>query len=101
MPPHTRRTGAGLNSGTAAGNGSSARAPDPRQRKRRAANPAKLVKKALALLEKRLDDGDLKESSLADVIRLLKISADVQHRAPREVMVRWVDPEEWAKRKKG
>ncbi len=52
-----------------------------------------LFRKALALLEERLDSQDLK-SSLADLIRLLKVSRELEGSNPGPVEVRWVESEE-------
>lgn len=52
-----------------------------------------LVEKALALLERRIDD-DRMSSSLADLVRLLELAREWEVGGEQVVVVRWVDPDE-------
>jgi hypothetical protein len=60
-----------------------------RRTTRKASTREKLVRKALALIERRMDQEAI-NSSLSDLIRLLELS---EERECEEVRAGWVDPE--------
>ena len=53
----------------------------------------KLVDKAIACFEKKLDDDDMK-ATVGDFIRLLQLQKEFEGDDTREIKVTWVDPEE-------
>ncbi len=59
---------------------------------KRASRRDRLIRKALALVERRLDSDEL-NTSVADLIRLLELSD--KERGDREVRATFVDPEEF------
>ena len=56
------------------------------QRKHR----ARIVKKAIESIEKKLGTDDMKVT-LADLVRLLQIEKELYANEPREVRVRWIE----------
>ncbi len=63
-----------------------------RAAKKPPAKKSALVRKALALIERRLDSDDL-NTSVGDLIRLLEMTE--KHDGPRRVEATFVDPEDF------
>lgn len=63
-----------------------ARASKPR------ASPQDLVQKALALLDRRIEDERV-NLSISDLVRLLELAKEWEQEKPRPVMAGWVDPD--------
>ncbi len=53
---------------------------------------AALVNKLLKSIERRLEKDELK-ATLGDFIRLLQLKKELEDEEPREIEVRWVEPE--------
>jgi len=56
-------------------------------------NRARIVRKAIESIEAKLGTGEMKPT-LADLVRLLQIEKELDADEPREVRVRWVEPDE-------
>ena len=58
---------------------------------------ADVVERLLRKVERKLaDDADLK-ATVGDYIRLLQLQKELQDEEPREIEVRWIDPEKLEK----
>jgi hypothetical protein len=53
---------------------------------------AKVVEELIEKFEKKLGDSDVK-ATLGDYIRLLQLRRELDEEEPREIEVKWVDPE--------
>jgi hypothetical protein len=58
----------------------------------RAIDKAALVNRLLNSIERRLEKDELK-ATLGDFIRLLQLQKELEDEEPREIEVRWVEPE--------
>ena len=54
---------------------------------------ARIVRKAIENIETRLGTQEIKPT-VADLVRLLQIEKELETDEPREVRVRWVEPDE-------
>ena len=61
----------------------------PKKRKRRT-NKAKLVDKAIACFEKKLESEDVK-ATVGDFIRLLQLQKELEGEDTQEIRITWVD----------
>jgi hypothetical protein len=59
---------------------------------RRKRKPAKVVEELLTQVEKRLGDGEIK-ATLGDYIRLVQLRKELDEDEPKNIEVRWVEPE--------
>ena len=59
-------------------------------KKRRRTNKSKLVDKAIACFEKKLDSEDVK-ATVGDFIRLLQLQKELEGEDTREIKITWVD----------
>ncbi|MEO7651377.1 MAG: hypothetical protein ABIZ80_13010 [Bryobacteraceae bacterium] len=59
--------------------------------KKQRTSKSKLVDKAIACFEKKLDSEDLK-ATVGDFIRLLQLQKELEGEITREIKITWVDP---------
>lgn len=64
-----------------------------RKRGRRKVDKAALVEEVILSLEKRLKNEELK-ATVGDFIRLMQLEKELEEEAPKEIRVRWIEPEE-------
>jgi len=64
-----------------------------RRRGRRKVDKAALVEQVILSLEKRLKNEELK-ATVGDFIRLMQLEKELEEEAPKEIRVRWIEPEE-------
>ena len=63
-----------------------------REEGRKKNKQAEVVESLIERVEKKLGEGEVK-ASLADYIRLVQLQKEIEEAEPREITVRWVEPE--------
>jgi signal recognition particle GTPase len=63
-----------------------------REERRKKKNKAEIVEDLIEKVEQKLGEGDVK-ASLADYIRLVQLQRELELEEPKEITVRWVEPE--------